>query len=45
LNSEEIEFDISGLDAPLANALRRTMIAEVRFDLSKYSQLPTMAIH
>jgi len=34
LNSEELVVDIIGIDAPLANALRRIMIAEV----------PTMAI-
>ncbi|EGR28416.1 polymerase i polypeptide 30kda, putative [Ichthyophthirius multifiliis] len=37
LNSkpEQIEFQLQGVDAPIANALRRIMIAEV----------PTMAIH
>lgn len=34
LNDEEIVFDIIGIDAPLANALRRILIAEI----------PTMAI-
>jgi len=34
LDAEEIVFDLSGIDAPLANALRRILIAEV----------PTMAI-
>eukprot|EP01128_Nolandella_sp_AFSM9_P009107 TRINITY_DN5744_c0_g1_i1.p1 TRINITY_DN5744_c0_g1~~TRINITY_DN5744_c0_g1_i1.p1 ORF type:complete len:356 (-),score=76.88 TRINITY_DN5744_c0_g1_i1:55-1122(-) len=34
MNKEEMVFDVIGLDAPMANALRRMMIAEV----------PTMAI-
>jgi DNA-directed RNA polymerase I and III subunit RPAC1 len=34
LDTEEIVFDLTGVDAPLANALRRILIAEV----------PTMAI-
>lgn len=34
LNDEEIEFDVIGIDAPIANALRRILISEV----------PTMAI-
>jgi DNA-directed RNA polymerase I and III subunit RPAC1 len=34
-NAESLEFDISGIDASVANALRRIMIAEV----------PTMAFH
>ncbi|EAR92630.3 DNA-directed RNA polymerase I and III subunit RPAC1 (macronuclear) [Tetrahymena thermophila SB210] len=33
--NKELEFDLMGVDAPIANALRRIMIAEV----------PTMAIH
>lgn len=34
LTDEEIVFELSGVEAPLANALRRIMIAEI----------PTMAI-
>ena len=34
MSEEVMEFDIKGIDAPIANALRRIMIAEV----------PTMAI-
>lgn len=34
LNEEEIIFDLIGVEPPLANALRRIMIAEI----------PTMAI-
>lgn len=34
LNEEEMEFDLIGVDASLANAFRRILIAEV----------PTMAI-
>ena len=34
LNEEEIIFDLKGVEAPLANALRRIMISEI----------PTMAI-
>lgn len=35
MSNEEMEFDISGIEAPIANALRRIMISEI----------PTMAIH
>ena len=34
MNDESMEFDIEGIDAPIANALRRIMLSEI----------PTMAI-
>ena len=34
MDDNEMEFDIKGIDAPIANALRRIMISEI----------PTMAI-
>lgn len=38
-NDEELIFDMVGVDASIANALRRIMIAEVKFKMSKYSVL------
>ena len=33
MSNEEMEFDISGIEAPIANALRRIMISEVRIKI------------
>ena len=35
LSKRSIEFDLVGVDAPIANALRRILIAEVRVGISK----------
>lgn len=35
LSEDEIEFDMIGIDASIANAFRRILIAEVRFRRSK----------
>lgn len=39
LTEDEMEFDMIGIDASLANAFRRILIAEVRVD---FSLLPTV---
>lgn len=56
LTEDEMEFDLIGIDAALANAFRRILIAEVRLSCCKYLhygleilimliyQVPTMAI-
>jgi hypothetical protein len=35
LSKRSVEFDLVGVDAPIANALRRILIAEVRVRISK----------
>jgi len=35
LSKRSIEFDLVGVDAPIANALRRILIAEVRVGIPK----------
>lgn len=35
LSKRSIEFDLVGVDAPIANALRRILIAEVRVVISR----------
>src|SRR5882757_1543587 len=37
LSKRSIEFDLVGVDAPIANALRRILIAEVRVGIFKLS--------
>ena len=38
LSTRSIEFDLVGVDASIANALRRILIAEVRVVISKLSR-------
>lgn len=48
LNEEDIEFDIVGIDAAIANAFRRILIAEVlstSFLLSEYEVLAVSLIN